>query len=153
VLIVCIEDLDRIDDIQTTELCTHEKMAKADRNDDSRFYNLYPHSESVRANSRATAGTYEYLTPFIGAYFAANAASRSDFSNSGLFLYTNEEKQRISSVNFSGKSGEQKYMTMIAYLFELGYDLAISPRRNVSNSPGFEGCGLQPLKEEDILLD
>lgn len=26
---------------------------------------------------------------------------------------------------FSGRSGEQKYVQMVAYLFELGYDLAI----------------------------
>ena len=86
-------------------------------------------------------------------YFTNDAASRTDFSNSGLFLYINEEKQRISSVNFSGKSGEEKYMQMIAYLFELGYDLAVSPRRNVSKSPGFEGCGLRGIQEEDNLWE
>jgi len=128
-------------------LGTHEKRAKADRNDDdSQFYRLFPHSDSVRANSRATGGIFQYLTPFIAAYFTNDAASRTDFSNSGLFLYTNEEKRRISSVNFSGKSGEKKYLQMIAYLFELGYDLAISPRCNVSKSPGFEGCGLNVWK-------
>ena len=104
------------------QLGTHEKRAKADRNDDdSRFYSLFPHSDSVRANSRATGGIFEYLTPFIAKYFTMDAASCTDFSNSGLFLYTNKEKRRISSVNFSGKSGEKNYMQMIAYLFELGY--------------------------------
>jgi len=135
-------------------LGTHEKRAKADRNDDdSRFYRLFPHSDSVRANSRATDGIFEYLTPFIAEYFTMDAASRTDFSNSGLFLYTNEEKRRISSVNFSGKIGEKKYMQMIAYLFELGYDLAISPKRNVSKSPGFEGCGLRAVQEEEDVLE
>ena len=38
--------------------------------------------------------------------------------------------------------GEQNYMQMAAYLFELGYKLALACRDNVSNSPGFEGCGL-----------
>ena len=33
-------------------------------------------------------------------------------------------------------------MQMIAYLFELGYDLALSRSHNVSQSPGFEGCEL-----------
>jgi hypothetical protein len=56
-------------------------------------------------------------------------------------------------MNFSGKSGEEKYMQMIAYLFELGYDLAVSPRRNVSKSPGFEGCGLRGIQEEDNLWE
>jgi hypothetical protein len=31
---------------------------------------------------------------------------------------------------------------MAAYLFELGYELALARRDNVSDSPGFEGCGL-----------
>ncbi len=38
--------------------------------------------------------------------------------------------------------GEQNYMQMAAYLFELGYKLASARRDNVSDSPGFEGCGL-----------
>jgi hypothetical protein len=38
--------------------------------------------------------------------------------------------------------GKQKYMQMAAYLFELGYELALACRDNVSDSPGFEGCGL-----------
>ena len=33
-------------------------------------------------------------------------------------------------------------MQMIAYLFELGYDLALSRSHNVSQSPGFEVCRL-----------
>lgn len=33
-------------------------------------------------------------------------------------------------------------MQMAAYLFELGYELALARRDNVSDSPGFEGCGL-----------
>jgi hypothetical protein len=28
-------------------------------------------------------------------------------------------------------------------LFELGYDLALAPNNNVSDSPGFESCGLK----------
>ena len=32
----------------------------------------------------------------------------------------------------------EKYQEYIAYLLELGYDLAINPDNNVSRSPGFE---------------
>ncbi len=32
----------------------------------------------------------------------------------------------------------QKFQEVIAYLFELGYDLALSPENNFSQSPGFE---------------
>ena len=65
-----------------------------------------------------------------------------DVSEGGLFLYSKEEKERIRRTNFNGKSEGKKFMQMIAYLFELGYDLALSRSHNVSQSPGFEGCGL-----------
>ena len=39
-------------------------------------------------------------------------------------------------------------MQMITYLFELGYDLALSRIHNVLQSPGFEGCGLIFDKKE-----
>ena len=52
----------------------------------------------------------------------------------------------IEKVNFSGRSKDEKFMEMVGYLFELGYDLALSHNYNVSRSPGFEGCGLMPLR-------
>ncbi len=60
----------------------------------------------------------------------------------GLLIFMEEEEKWISALNFQGKTGEQKYMQTAAYLFELGYKLALARRDNVSNSPGFEGCGL-----------
>jgi hypothetical protein len=41
-----------------------------------------------------------------------------------------------------GKTGDQNYMQMAAYLFELGYKLALARKDDVSNSPGFESCGM-----------
>ena len=44
-------------------------------------------------------------------------------------------------------------MEFAAYLFELGYDLALSREFNVSKSPGFEGFGLFMNEEkEDTLM-
>ena len=48
----------------------------------------------------------------------------------------------MRKVNFHGRTNSKKFLEMVAYLFELGYDLAISKRHNVLKSPGFEGCGL-----------
>ncbi len=42
------------------------------------------------------------------------------------------------------KDGDFKFMEMAAYLFEIGYNLAISLSNNVSDSPGLKGCGLLP---------
>lgn len=128
-------------------LMQHEKRAKDHRNDDeSRFYDLFPHSDSNRSSNPHKDGLFEYLTPYIGASFSRDAATpvafSTDYGDGGIFFYTEEEKGRVSRANFSGKNGEQKFKQMVAYLFELGYDLALSFRHNVSKSPGFEGCGL-----------
>jgi hypothetical protein len=37
-------------------------------------------------------------------------------------MYTKEEEKWISNLNFRGKTVDQKYMQMAAYLFELGYN-------------------------------
>ena len=37
-----------------------------------------------------------------------------------------------------GMTDIQRFHNMCAYHFEMGYDLAISPSGNVSESPGFE---------------
>ena len=59
-----------------------------------------------------------------------------------MLIYMTEEEKWISNLNFRGKQGDQKYMQMAAYLFELGYELALARKDNVSDSPGFESCGL-----------
>ena len=47
--------------------------------------------------------------------------------------------KRIGAVAFAGCSTlEEKQLHMVGYLFELAYDLMISPTDNVSRSPGFE---------------
>ena len=37
-------------------------------------------------------------------------------------MYTREEEKWISNLNFRGKTVDQKYMQMAAYLFDLGYN-------------------------------
>ena len=65
-----------------------------------------------------------------------------DVAEGGLCLYSKEEKGRTRRTKFNGKSEEKNVMQMIAYLFELGYELALSRTHNVSQSPVFEACGL-----------
>ena len=60
----------------------------------------------------------------------------------GIFFYSDEQQVKIWSCKFSGKRDVQKFSGMTAYIFELAYDLALSPSKNVSDSPGFEACGL-----------
>ena len=59
-----------------------------------------------------------------------------------LLMFTKEEEKCVSNLNICGKTGNHKNMQVAAYLFELGYKLALARKDNVSDSPGFEACGL-----------
>ena len=84
----------------------------------------------------------EYLTAYIGVGFSVEHRPGCFLKSGGLLMYTKEEEKWISGLNFRGKTGEQKFMQMNAYLFELGYELAFARKDDVSDSPGFESCGL-----------
>ena len=92
-------------------------------------------------------GVFESLQQLVAAGFLPNddtaALFERDYAEGGLFLYTEVEKASVLRTNFSGKLGNRKYFDMVAYLMEIGYDLALDREHNVSESPGFEGCGLR----------
>ena len=48
-----------------------------------------------------------------------------------------------------GDTMRDKQLCMVAYLFELGYDLMISPKRNLCRMPGFEAAGLIPFEMDN----
>ena len=126
----------------------HTKRAEDDKNiDDSDFYDRYPSLKSRRANSIAVDGNFENLRQFVGAAFSwtgdVKDMFQKDYGNGGIFGYTKEDMDNIQRVNFRGRSNEEKFIEMVGYLFELGYELALSRKYNVSQSPGFEGCGLR----------
>ncbi|KAL7550652.1 hypothetical protein ACHAWF_013865 [Thalassiosira exigua] len=74
----------------------HERRAKCHRNDDnSHLYQVMPHSESIRAKSPGIDGLFDDLVPYIAAYFDDSAATRTDFSRGGVFMYTDEERAKI----------------------------------------------------------
>ena len=127
----------------------HKKRAESDTNpDNSQFYDNYPSSASLRSKSRCKRGIYEHLDKYIGAAFSREYLPPGVFSRDGLLSYTDEEVAWINQLHCHGKTVNEKYMQMAAYLFELGYDLAMSRIHNVSNSPGFEGCGLMPTNNK-----
>ena len=64
-----------------------------------------------------------------------------DYEKGGLFVYNKREANKIISFKSrSRKSEEERRIEVIAYLFELAYDLAIFYHDNVSESMGFESC-------------
>ena len=69
-----------------------------------------------------------------------------NYGDGGILLYTDVEQLSIRGVNFRGRSKDENFIEMVGYLFELGYDLALSHRYNVSRSPGFKNCGVALLQ-------
>ena len=57
----------------------------------------------------------------------------------GLFLFSDNEIKKMNNTKKKSRHTiVEKKIDMISYLFELGYDLCLSPLDCVSNNPGFE---------------
>ena len=62
------------------------------------------------------------------------------------------DKKVIDCLEGSSKLGDtmrDRQLCMVAYLFELGYDLMISPKFNLPRMPGFEAAGLIPFDKDN----
>jgi hypothetical protein len=124
----------------------HRTKAESDRNDaDCDFYDLFPSRKSPRSKGKIE-GIFEDLEQYVAAGFEREAVVesgifRKDYRDGGIFFFSKQQRERIERLNFNGRTSVEKYSEMVAYLFELAYDLALGPM-NVSGSTGFEGCGL-----------
>ena len=110
----------------------------------SRFYCSYPAQSSEVQTGAARRGYFGSLEQYVGLGFmrtneeAVNALCSST-SEDRLLSWSASHLELIAAVNFPGTpSVVEKQLHMVGYLFELVYDLMISPRDNVSHSPGFE---------------
>jgi hypothetical protein len=121
----------------------HLERASSDRNDDdSHFYHSSPSKSSARANSYSKEGYFDYLSAYVGVGYSVDCPTGCFSKSGGMLMYMREEEKWISNLNFRGKTCDQKYMQMAAYLFELGYELALARKDDVSDSSGFKSCGL-----------
>ena len=124
----------------------HEKKARARRitSNMSRFYIVYPSTDSERIKSKAEKGVFENLVQYVGVGFDPTNDSvmntiSEDASNGGIFSFDVVDKENIAKLNFRGHlTTKERARELVSYLLELVYDLAISPRDNVSKSLGFE---------------
>ncbi len=96
----------------------------------------------MNANSYLKEGYFDYLTVYVGVSYSVDCPPGCFSKSCGILMYTREEEKWISNLNFWGKTGDQKYMQMAAYLYERGYKLALAHRDDVSDSHGFKSCGL-----------
>ena len=119
----------------------HQKKAKC-HNHQSKFYSRYPSLESKLSKSCSRKGAFEGRVPFIACGF--NPPDKNiltkDVDEGGVLFLSKLDKEKIRNVNFRGRTPDEKILDMIAYQFEIAYDLAICPMDNVSESAGFESC-------------
>ncbi len=108
----------------------------------SNFYDMYPALTCSRAHNRGTRGTFDDLQQVIAAGWSPTSDTAMFLDRSrkdgGLLVFNEREKKQIRASMEKGLTDIQKFHDMCAYQFEMGYDLAISPGCNVSQSPGFE---------------
>ena len=126
----------------------HDEHYKSSQQDDPKlnFYLMYPSKDGKRSGRRGKLGYFEHLRQLVAAGFDPTTdlakCMDKDYKDGGLLMLSCDDKGRIESSLKSSLKKEltkiEKYQEYIAYLFELGYDLAINPDNNVSRSPGFE---------------
>ena len=98
-------------------------------------------------------GYFEDLVLYCGIGFdrsrTVSDLIETDDGKGGIFSW---DKKDIDCLEGSSKLGDtmrDRQLCMVAYLFELGYDLMISPKFNLSRMPGFEAAGLIPFDKDN----
>jgi len=116
--------------------------ASKEEKSSSHFYFMYPSKEGKRKEKRDKLGCFEHLTQIIGAGFDPTSKPAmqvvKNYTKGGLLIMSKDDEHWIKSCLKKELTAVQKFQEVIAYLFEFGYDLALSPENNVSRSLGFE---------------
>ncbi len=116
--------------------------ASKEKKSSSHFYFRYPSREGKGKEKRDKLGCFEHLTQIIAVGFDPSSKPATQVDNNydegGLLIMSKDDERRIKSCLKKELTVVQKFQEVISYLFELGYDLALSPENNVSRSPGFE---------------
>jgi hypothetical protein len=85
---------------------------------------------------------FKHLTQVIAAGFDPSSEPamhvNKDCKEGGLLIMSKDDQSRILSFLKKELTAVQKNPEVIVYLFEFGYNLALSPENNVSWSPEFE---------------
>jgi len=108
------------------------------------FYQSYPSASSEVQTGAARRGFFGNLELCVGLGFTRTSRAAVKFLCSsdpavGMLTWSTSVLDRVGSIGFKGCSTlEEKQLQMVGYLFEIVYDIMISPRDNVSRSPGFK---------------
>ena len=121
---------------------THAKNArKTEMMRKMRFHRSYP-AEGVQ-NLGGRKGYFETLDMYCAMGFDRTddlSAFCPKEADDTVFVWS---KDTIKELNKRSGPLKEKQLDMVAYLWELVYDLLLDSRHNVSDSPGFESFGLR----------
>jgi hypothetical protein len=123
----------------------HREKAKLKELQDvsSKFYRSYPSRCATYSNS-TRRGFFDQLDLYYGLAFDRKGSIGDLLTNKSPYSLLNwptEYIERLKKWNLRGVGSDdikEKQLHMASYLFELGYDLCLSPCDNVSQAPGFE---------------
>jgi len=120
----------------------HAKMAREQSMEalKSKFYRTYP-SKSATSRGCVRDGYFEDLKLYVGLGFSRRKPDHAKLvaKEDGLLSWEGAILSKLEKASLSKCNAlKDKQLHAVGYLFELGYDLAISPHRNVSQNPGFE---------------
>ena len=109
----------------------------------SNFYTKYPNKDAKGIFHQLRNAYFHDLIMYVGFAFDrwndCVVKQLVDSTMDGIYIWGNGYMEKIKNVNFKGcMMTTEKQLHFIAYLWELGFDLMISPENNVSESPGFE---------------
>ena len=129
----------------------HQKSAELREHKDmeSLFYMSYPSETVARTSDGLRRGFFKNLRLFVALGFLRTNATAVDVlvatsAVEGILCWPASTITQITNTNFRGVENlKDKQLHMVGYLFELCYELMLSPNDNVSQSPGFETCGLK----------
>ena len=125
----------------------HDEHKKASKNEhESQFYAWFPSNDGSGLTSNIERrGWFENLDQnvAVGIDRTVDGVMRlltaDRDTEQGFLRFENEFKNKIEKVSFNGaRNIQDKQMHMVAYLFELAYDIALGSTNNASTSPGFE---------------
>ena len=107
----------------------------------SLFYRTYP-SKNAPSNGCVRNGYFENLVMYVALGFSRKQPQHLKLvgKEDGLLSWEGAILQKLEKASLVGCNGglKGKQLHAVGYLFELCYDLALSPDRNLSQNPGFE---------------
>mmetsp|Transcript_16663 Transcript_16663/g.27714 ORF Transcript_16663/g.27714 Transcript_16663/m.27714 type:complete len:142 (+) Transcript_16663:391-816(+) len=105
----------------------------------STFYSKCPKRSGGHGNNKLRNAYFDELVQYVAMGFnKENGVENIAKEEDGIFVWSVRTLKMLERTKMNGYSTESKKLVLVAYLFELYYDLLIAPSFNVSESAGLE---------------